>query len=121
MSFTDEGVITLYRFGIVDKKHAIKTLYTHAERYWRDWFPHLPSYTAYVQRLNRLADDAADRLFSTAVSRIHQPIEELFHWLQEKTGIEAASKVRSYRGLLVHVFGRPAAAILLLNGLPQSA
>ncbi|HYE35603.1 MAG TPA: hypothetical protein VEB01_09325, partial [Methylocaldum sp.] len=50
--------------------------------------------------------DAADRLFSTAVSRVRQPIEALFNWIQEKTGIEAASKVRSSRGLLVHVFGR---------------
>jgi len=236
---------------------TIKMLYDHADRYWREWFPHLPSYGAYVQRLNRLADvfpalldklspagapitptgvadsfpvvlaqqsrrftakvahevansgycptkklyyhgvkvhaigderpgtlplprylgmtpaglndgpvleqiaptltyrnlfadkayeylsrqptlpftvftpirkvqgqthlDAADRLFSTAVSRVRQPIEALFNWIQEKTGIEAASKVRSSRGLLVHVFGRLVAAMFLLNVLPQSA
>lgn len=55
LSFSDEEVITLYRFGIIDKKREIKTIYEHAERYWRDWFPNLPSYVAYVQRLNRLA------------------------------------------------------------------
>ncbi|HYE37510.1 transposase [Methylocaldum sp.] len=256
LRFTDEEVITLYVFGIIDHKHKIKTLYDHADRYWRDWFPRLPSYAAYVQRLNRLAEvfpalldklspagapavstgvadsfpvvlaqqsrrftakvalevansgycptkhlyyhgvkvhaigdyrsgtlplprylgvtpaslndgpvleqvapalayrnlfadkayaylsrqaslpftvytpvrktpgqahfDAADRLFSTAVSRIRQPIEALFHWIQEKTGIEVASKVRSYRGLLVHVFGR-LAAMFLLKGWPDSA
>ncbi len=257
LRFTDEEVITLYLFGIMDKKREIKTLYEHADRYWRDWFPHLPGYVAYVQRLNRLADvfpalleklspagapptptgvadslpvvlaqqsrrftakiahelansgycptkklyyhgvkihavgdyrpgtlplpryigvtpaglndgpvleqvapalayrnlladkayeylsrhptlpftvltpikkekghahlDAADRLFSRAVSRVRQPVESLFHWIQEKTGLQAASKVRSYRGLLVHVFGRLAAAMFLLNVLPQSA
>jgi hypothetical protein len=57
---------------------------------------------------------AADKLFSEAVSRIRQPIESLFSWINEKTGIQQASKVRSYQGLLVHAFGRLAAAMLLL-------
>ena len=57
---------------------------------------------------------AAQKLFSEAVSRVRQPIESLFNWINEKTGIQQASKVRSYRGLLVHVFGRLAAAMLLL-------
>jgi len=54
---------------------------------------------------------AADNLFSTAVSRIRQPIESLFNWLIEKTDIQRASKVRSNNGLIVHVFGKIAAAI----------
>lgn len=57
---------------------------------------------------------AADKLFSEAVSRVRQPIESLFNWIDEKTGIQTASKVRSYQGLLVHAFGRLAAAMLLL-------
>ncbi|PSQ75421.1 MAG: hypothetical protein BRD33_04190 [Bacteroidetes bacterium QH_6_63_17] len=57
---------------------------------------------------------AADKLFSEAVSRIRQPIESLFNWTGEKTGIQRASKVRWYQGLLVHAFGRLAAAMLLL-------
>ena len=35
----------------------------------------------------------ADDLFSTAVSRVRQPIESLFNWLIEKTDIQRASKV----------------------------
>jgi hypothetical protein len=58
---------------------------------------------------------AADSLFSKAVSKVRQPIESLFNWIDEKTGIQCASKVRSYRGLLVHAFGRLAAAMLLLS------
>ncbi|MCH2083915.1 MAG: transposase [Saprospiraceae bacterium] len=54
---------------------------------------------------------AADKLFSTEVSRIRQPIESLFNWIIEKTDIQRASKVRSRQGLIVHVFGRIAAAI----------
>lgn len=54
---------------------------------------------------------AADKIFSTAVSKVRQPIESLFNWLIEKTDIQKASKVRSQRGLIVHVFGKIAAAI----------
>ncbi len=58
--------------------------------------------------------DSADRLLSSAISSIRQPIESFFHWLEEKTSIQMASKVRSYHGLMVHVFGRIAAAFFLL-------
>lgn len=54
---------------------------------------------------------AADQLFSTAVSKTRQPIESLFNWLIEKTQIQRASKVHSANGLIVHVFGKIAAAI----------
>jgi|688.fasta_scaffold528871_1 hypothetical protein len=59
--------------------------------------------------------DSADRFYSAAVSSIRQPIESLFSWIQEKTGIQCASKVRSYKGLMVHVFGRLAAAMMMLH------
>lgn len=58
--------------------------------------------------------DSADKLYSKAVSQIRQPIESLFNWLQEKTGIQVASKVRSSSGLMVHTFGRLTAGMLML-------
>lgn len=58
-------------------------------------------------------DKAYEDLFSTAVSKIRQPIESLFHWINDMTGIQKASKVRSHRGLIVHVFGKIAAALCL--------
>ena len=57
---------------------------------------------------------AADDLFSKAVSKIRQPIEALFNWLIEKTDFQRAGKVRSTKGLLVHVFGKIAAAFINL-------
>jgi hypothetical protein len=54
---------------------------------------------------------AADDLFSRAVSTVRQPIESWFNWLIEKTGIQAASKVRATKGLILHVFGAIAAAL----------
>lgn len=58
---------------------------------------------------------AADDLFSTAVSRIRQPVEGIFNWLIEKADIQKASKVRSTKGLMVHAFGRLAAAFIKLT------
>lgn len=55
---------------------------------------------------------AADDLWSKAVSGVRQPIESLFNWLIEKTDLQRASKVRSTKGLLVHVYGKMAAAFL---------
>lgn len=65
--------------------------------------------------LERNRTKAADDLFSRSVSAIRQPIESFFNWLNEKTQIQNASKVRSEAGVLVHVFGRFAAAWFLLS------
>ncbi|MEL7196461.1 MAG: transposase, partial [Bacteroidota bacterium] len=55
---------------------------------------------------------AADDLYSKAVSRLRQPIESLFNWIIEHTDLQRASKVRSTKGLLVHIFGKIAAALI---------
>ena len=257
---SDEEVIALYLFGIMDGHRTVKQIHTYAARHLRDWFPGLPSYPGYVMRLNRLADvfaplleriqsphptttnallidsfpvalarqghrfkacvapnianqgycstkklyfygvrvhligrrqtgtlptpeyiglwpanhsdgkvldsirselrgetlfgdkayertdaaaieeqlqlkvftpvkkkkgqvylDADEKWLSTAVSQVRQPIEALFGWIEKKTGIEVASNVRSYQGLLVHVFGRLAAAMFFWNRLRVSS
>jgi hypothetical protein len=67
-----------------------------------------------LPELIKQRDRAANDLFSKAVSQIRQPIESLFNWLIQKTDIQRASKVRSTKGLIVHVFGRIAAAFISL-------
>lgn len=260
LQISDEEVISLYLFGIMDGQRTIKQIHQYANRHLRDWFPGLPSYAGYVMRLNRLADvfaplleriqsecpaspgkllidsfpvalarqghrfkacvapeianhgycstkklyfygvrvhvigrrqtgtlptpeylgllpasandgkvfdsirpelcheelfgdkayerpdaalieqqqqlkvftpvkkekgqaylDTDDKWLSTAVSQVRQPIETLFGWIEKKTGIEIASNVRSYQGLLVHVFGRLAAAMFFWNRLRVSS
>ena len=59
-------------------------------------------------------EKAARDLFSTAVSKGRQPIESLFNWLNEKTNIQGAMKVRSTSGLLVHTMGKIAVALITL-------
>ena len=66
--------------------------------------------TDWEKQFNKAADD----LFSRAVSKVRQPIESFFNWLIEKTDFQKASKVRSTKGLLVHVFGKIAAAFINL-------
>jgi len=61
--------------------------------------------------------DAADDIYSYLVSKVRQPIESLFNWLIEKTQIQFAQRVRSEKGLLVHVWGKFAAALFLLSNL----
>ena len=56
LEFSDEEIITIYMFGIMNKNYKIKDIYDYTNRHLRDCFPKLPSYTAFVQRLNKLAD-----------------------------------------------------------------
>lgn len=252
--FTDQEVITMYLFGIMQRRFTVKDSYAYISNHWLDWFPHLPSYQAYNKRLNdlywqfevlakalmenlsysdcypdvsladslpivlskrpyqakvalQIADkgycatknlyyhglklhflgadcyqrlpqaqyigfsqasandltvlkpvlrqlqtcrvigdkiyasqqfneqlkpqqveiltpvklkkgqkylEAADKLFSRYVSSVRQPVEAFFHWLNEKTAIQTASKVRSEKGLWVHCFGRLTAALFIL-------
>jgi hypothetical protein len=62
----------------------------------------------------RQMDKAYHDLFSSAVSRVRQPIESFFNWLIEKTTIQRANKVRSTAGLLVHMMGKIAIAFIYL-------
>lgn len=57
-------------------------------------------------------------LWSRFVSAMRQPIESFFNWLNEKTQIQNASKVRSSDGLLVHCYGKLTLAFFLLCFYP---
>lgn len=67
LSFSDEEVIAIYLFGVMDKHREIKGIYDYADRHLRDWFPRLPSYVAYVPRLDRVAD-----VFAPLLAQIQQ-------------------------------------------------
>jgi hypothetical protein len=57
---------------------------------------------------------ACNDLFSTAASKIKQPIESFFNWLNERTNIQRAQKVRSTSGILIHMMGKIAIAFIYL-------
>lgn len=52
--------------------------------------------------------------YNKTISRLRQPIESLFNWIDEKTKIQTASKVRSTDSLMIHCFGKLTFAMLLL-------
>ena len=62
----------------------------------------------------RQREKAFRDLYGVAVSTIRQPVESFFNWLNEKAQIQNAQKVRSTKGLMVHVFGKIAAAFIYL-------
>lgn len=53
--------------------------------------------------------------YSTFISGLRQPIESFFNWINEKTNIQNASRIRSVQGLYFHIFSCLALAAYLLN------
>lgn len=56
----------------------------------------------------------AEKHYNRLVRKFRQPIEGLFNWINEKTGIQRASKVRSTDALMIHCWGKLAVAFFLL-------
>lgn len=73
--------------------------------------------TPYKRRRNE-PETAAPALWSRFASSVRQPLESLFGWLIQRTGIQNASRVRSTEGLFVHCYGKLAVACLLLTFNP---
>ena len=54
--FTDKECITTYIRGIANRKFEVKACYEFIRDYYGEWFPDLPSYQAYNNRICYLAD-----------------------------------------------------------------
>lgn len=70
--------------------------------------------TPYKRKRGEKIIDSADSLNSTAISRMRQPIESLFNQIDEKVKLQNASKVRSLKGVLTHVWGGKITAFMLV-------
>ncbi len=55
-----------------------------------------------------------EKYHNRLISKFRQPIESLFNWINEKTQIQTASKVRSADALMLHCWGKLAVAFFLL-------
>jgi len=53
--FTDQEIITIYLFGHLQKKFTVREIYDYISGHWNEWFPKLPSYQAFNNRLNNPA------------------------------------------------------------------
>lgn len=56
----------------------------------------------------------SEKYYNRLGRSVRQPVESLFNWIQEKTGIQRASKVRSTDALMIHCWGKLAVAFFLL-------
>lgn len=54
--FSDEECIATYIWGIYNQKFEVKACYEFIKEYYGKWFPDLPSYQAYSNRICFLAD-----------------------------------------------------------------
>ncbi len=55
-----------------------------------------------------------EKYHNRLIAKFRQPIESLFNWINEKTHIQTASKVRSANALILHCWGKLAVAFFLL-------
>ena len=52
--FSDEECMTVYVWGIHQRRFEHKAIYEYTKNHLGDWFPNLPSYQAFSDRKNRL-------------------------------------------------------------------
>ena len=75
-------------------------------------FVSVKSYTQFCLYMTSSLD-----LKEKSLQIVRQPIEALFAWVNEKTGIQSASKVRSEEGLKLHLLGKIAAALICMGAI----
>ena len=55
--FTDQEIITIYLFCVgIEGRYKIKEMHKFIQDYWETWFQNIPSYQAFIRRLNRLSE-----------------------------------------------------------------
>ena len=78
--FSDEECITVYLWGLNQRRFEKKAIYEYTKNHLLEWFPKLPSYQAFSDRLNRLAPafQALAELWLNALGvNLHGPKEYL--------------------------------------------
>lgn len=55
-NFTDEEAITIYIWGLMNKKFTVKDAYDYIVEDYLDWFPELPGYKTFNNRICYLSD-----------------------------------------------------------------
>lgn len=86
----------------------------YIDKEWREWLQQERNIIIITPRKKQKYDTlCSEDTASTFVSSVRQPIESYFNWLNAKTGIQNASRVRSYAGLLFHIFSCLAFAAFL--------
>lgn len=70
--FTDQELITVYLFGLLQQYTQLKQIYSYVLDHWHAWFPDLPSYQAFNRRINLLTE-----VFPALVEDLLAHVEEV--------------------------------------------
>lgn len=92
--FTDEECITIFLWGIKQRRFELKAIYTYAKQHLSDWFPKLPSYQAFCARLNFLAP-AFQALANVWLERVSAVCGTEMAYLLDSCPIILAKQARS--------------------------
>ena len=95
--FSDEECITVYLWGISQRRFEQTTIYNYTKNHLLEWFPKLPSYQAFSDRLNRLAP-AFQALAEIWLSVIGVDISEDMEYIVDSCPIILAKGPRSGQG-----------------------
>jgi len=100
--FTDEECITIYLWGLLQRKFEVKAVYDYTKMHLSDWFPRLPSYQAFSNRLCFLADTL--REFSVMLVENLPYDAEIKTYLMDSMPIVVAKGVRSNQARVAKEF-----------------
>ena len=95
--FSDEECITVYLWGINQRRFEQTTIYNYTKNHLLEWFPKLPSYQAFSDRLNRLAP-AFQALAEIWLSVIGVNLPEHMEYIVDSCPIILAKGPRSRQG-----------------------
>ena len=95
--FSDEECITVYLWGISQRRFEQTTIYNYTKNHLLEWFPKLPSYQAFSDRLNRLAP-AFQALAEIWLSVIGVNLPEHMEYIVDSCPIILAKGSRSGQG-----------------------
>ena len=95
--FSDEECITVYLWGISQRRFEQTTIYNYTKNHLLEWFPKLPSYQAFSDRLNRLAP-AFQALAEIWLSVIGVNLPEHMEYIVDSCPIILAKGPRSGQG-----------------------
>lgn len=97
----------------LDKAYSKKELKILLESNGNQYYTPIKKVKGMPDVLRKL-DEAKNKQVQTDVAKHRQPIESFFNWLHQKTGIQNASKVRSSKGLKLHIYGKFTAGLFIL-------
>jgi len=117
------GMATIDRMDLFYRKEMLNDVYgidlfadkAYIDKEWSEYMQKINQveiYTPIKLKKGQKNLDSADKLFSSAVAQVRQPIESFFNWINKRTRIQEASLVRSTNGLLSFVYARIAACFI---------